>query len=254
MTVILSSPGFQVIQSLVLGCVLTGLFPLPGFCEPAKNLSQTSDIIIATFSIVAVDPQTGECGAAVASKYPAVGRVVPYVKADVGAFCTQHYHVPQWGPVAIQLLTAKNSPQQVLATLLEKDTRPDQRQLAAIDMQGNVAQHHPTGAPKQSHYWGGRSGKFYACQGNTLASSQVITAMGNAYENTKGTLADRLMAALIAGDLAGGDHRGRLAAGIRIAKSGKPGLWFELYVDKSDDAVKELMDKYQKTDHPAKGK
>ena len=142
----------------------------------------------------------------------------------------------------------------MIATLLETDLRPDQRQLAAINMQGNVAQHHPTGAPKQSHYWGGRSGKFYACQGNTLASSQVITAMGDAYEKTKGTLTDRLMAALIAGDKAGGDHRGRLAAGIQVAKTGKPGLWFELYVDKSDDAVQELMDKYQKAEHPAKGK
>lgn len=249
-----TTSGSQIVNLGLLSWALTLLFPIAGSCEPIALPSLNPETKIATFSIVAVDPETGECGAAVASKYPAVGRVVTYVKADVGAFCTQHYHVPQWGPVAIELLTEKKSPQQVIAALLETDAHPDQRQLAVINMQGNVAQHHPTGAPKQSHYWGGRSGKFYACQGNTLAGSQVITAMGDAYEKTKGTLTDRLMAALIAGDMAGGDHRGRLAAGIQVAKSGKPGLWFELYVDKSDDAVKELMDKYQKIDHPAKGK
>lgn len=75
------------------------------------------DEISATFSIVAVDPETGEVGAAVASKYPAVGSVVPYVKAGVGAFVTQHYHVPNWGPKAIDLLGEGMSPEAVLATL-----------------------------------------------------------------------------------------------------------------------------------------
>lgn len=77
--------------------------------------------------------------------------------------------------------------------------------------------------------------------------------MARAYEQTPGSLADRLMAALVAGDKAGGDHRGRLAAGIRIAKKGAEGYWLELYVDKSDDAVTELAQKYAALDHEAKG-
>ncbi len=97
------------------------------------------------------------------------------------------------------------------------------------------------------------SGRFYACQGNTLADREVIVAMAKAYEETKGSVADRLMAALVAGDQAGGDHRGRLAAGIRIAKTGEKGYWLELQVEKSDDAVNELLKKYAELKHDAKG-
>jgi uncharacterized Ntn-hydrolase superfamily protein len=97
------------------------------------------------------------------------------------------------------------------------------------------------------------SGRYYACQGNTLTGREVITAMAKAYEETGGSLADRLIAALVAGDQAGGDHRGRLAAGIRVAKPGVEGYWLELQVDKSDDAVNELAEKYAALEHAAKG-
>lgn len=97
------------------------------------------------------------------------------------------------------------------------------------------------------------TGRHYACQGNTLTGREVITAMAKGYEDTSGSLADRLMAALVAGDCAGGDHRGRLAAGIRVAKPGVDGDWFALYVDDSDDAVIELLRKYAEMDHEAKG-
>ena len=209
--------------------------------------------ISATFSIVAVDPETGECGAAVASKYPAVGKVVPFVRADLGAFCTQHSHHPPWGPRSLDLLEAGTAPEQVLGQLLSDDPRRESRQLAIIDMRGRVANHNPSAAPPRSRYWGSQAGRFYSCQGNTLAGRKVITAMARAYEETKGSLADRLMAALVAGDCAGGDHRGRLAAGIKLARRGTKGTWFELRVDKSDDAVIELLGKYVKLDHPAKG-
>ena len=209
--------------------------------------------ISATFSIVGVDPQTGVCGAAVASKYPAVGKVVPYVRADVGAFCTQHYHVPDWGERALDLLAAGGRPDGVLSELLGQDERPGQRQLAVIDMSGRAAVHNPTDAPPASRYWGAMTGRYYSCQGNTLAGRHVITAMAAAYEETDGSLADRLMAALVAGDCAGGDHRGRLAAGIRVAKRDVEGYWLELYVDRSDDAVTELAEKYASLKHDAKG-
>jgi uncharacterized Ntn-hydrolase superfamily protein len=202
---------------------------------------------------VAVDPELGICGAAVASKYPAVGKVVPYVRADAGAFCTQHWHHPAWGEQALDLLTAGQPPEEVLARLLKGDPRREQRQLAIIDMQGRAANRNPTFAGNDSSYWGAMSGKYYACQGNTLAGRDVVVAMAKAYEETKGSLADRLMAALVAADCAGGDHRGRLAAGMRLAKRGTEGYWFELYVDESDDAVVELAKKYESTDHVAKG-
>jgi uncharacterized Ntn-hydrolase superfamily protein len=207
----------------------------------------------ATFSICAVDPETGLCGAAVASKYPAVGRVVPYVRAGVGAFCTQHYHVPQWGEPVLDLLAEGKRPEEILSELLKKDKQPDLRQLGIIDMKGQAAVHNPTAAPEASRYWAAMTGRFYCVQGNTLTGRQVITEMAKAYEDTKGSFTDRLMAALLAGDAVGGDHRGRLAAGIRVAKTGAEGYWFELYVDESDDAVVELLGKYTERTHEARG-
>jgi uncharacterized Ntn-hydrolase superfamily protein len=208
----------------------------------------------ATFSIVGIDPETHTCGAAVASKYPAVGSVVLYVRAGVGGFCTQHYHVPDWGEHALDLLEQGQRPEAVLFELLRSDQRPEQRQLAIIDMQGRTAIHNPTAAPQASRYWAAMTGRHYCCQGNTLASREVITAMAKAFEETQGSLADRLVAALLAGDRQGGDHRGRLAAGIRVAKVGQKGYWFELYVDRSPDAVVDLVRAYAKQTHEAKGK
>lgn len=218
----------------------------------APRLAQAPDIT-ATFSIVAVDPDSGVCGAAVASKYPAVGKVVPYVLADVGAFCTQHHHVPKWGEPALKMLKEGKRPEAVIYELLKDDKDADLRQLAIIDMQGRAAVHNPTAAGPGSRYWGAMTGRFYSCQGNTLTGRPVIAAMATAYEETAGSLADKLIAALVAGDCAGGDHRGRLAAGIRVAKSGIDGDWLSLHVDKSEDAVIELATEYAELKHEAKG-
>jgi len=144
-------------------------------------------------------------------------------------------------------------PEQVLAELLRDDPQRDKRQLAIIDMSGRAAMRNPAQADPSGIWWGGASGKYYACQGNTLVGREVIFAMARAYEDTKGSLADRLMASLLAGDRAGGDHRGRLAAGIRVAKAGVKGHWLELDVDKSDDAVVELARAYAGLAHEAKG-
>jgi uncharacterized Ntn-hydrolase superfamily protein len=200
--------------------------------------------VSATFSIVAIDPRENECGAAVASKYPAVGRVVPHVRAGVGAFCTQHHHHPEWGERALDLLAAGRLPHQVLAELLADDDRPGKRQLGLIDMAGRTAVHNCYDADPGGWFWGATAGRHFACQGNTLAGPEVITAMARAFEGTEGTLADRLVAALVAGDRAGGDHRGRLAAGLRVARQGVDGYALELQVDQSDDAVAELARQY----------
>jgi uncharacterized Ntn-hydrolase superfamily protein len=209
--------------------------------------------LIRTFSIAAVDPEAGVCGAAVASRYPAVGKVVAHARAGVGAFCTQHQGNPKWGTPALDLLEKGKLPEEVLAELLRDDASRERRQLAIIDMKGRAAFRHPVGAPKNSEYWGGMSGKYYTCQGNTLTGREVIVAMARAYEETKGSLADRLMAALVAADCAGGDHRGRLAAGIRVCKNGVDGYWLDLHTDKSKDAVIDLLRAYVELKHEAKG-
>jgi uncharacterized Ntn-hydrolase superfamily protein len=238
--------------------VLTGVIEFQG--PPALWATERDDServgrkeVTGTFSIVAVDPETGICGAAVASKYPSVGTVVPYVRAGVGAFCTQHWHEPKWGERALDLLAEGKLPEEVLGELLRGDEHIDKRQLAIIDMRGRAANRNPANADPSGVYWGAMSGRYYACQGNTLVGRQVIVAMAQAYEETEGTLADRLMAALAAGDRAGGDHRGRLAAGIRVAKRDTPGYWLELQVDESDNAVTELVRKYAELEHEAKG-
>jgi uncharacterized Ntn-hydrolase superfamily protein len=220
-------------------------------CSAAQERGEFG--VSGTFSIVAVDPESGVCGAAVASKYPSVGTVVPYVRAGVGAFCTQHWHNPKWGERALDLLASGKLPEEVLGELLRDDKNKDKRQLAIIDMSGRAANRNPANADPGGIWWGAASGRFYACQGNTLTGPGVLVAMAKAYEETKGSLADRLMAALVAGDCAGGDYRGRLASGIRVAKTGVDGLWFELQVEKSDDAVIELLKKYAEAKHDAKG-
>lgn len=227
--------------------------------EPAPNAGRPDGAspnkfdITATFSIVAVDPENCVCGAAVASKYPAVGKVVPYVRADVGAFCTQHHHVPNWGEPALDMLQQGKRPEAVISELLRDDSNAELRQLAITDMQGRAAVHNPTNAPADSRYWMAMTGRFYCCQGNTLTGRGVVVAMAAAYEETEGSLADRLIAALIEADCAGGDHRGRLAAGIRVAKTGVEGDWLSLHVDESDDAVVELAQRYAELKHDAKG-
>ena len=200
--------------------------------------------ISGTFSIVAADPDTGSCGAAVASMFPAVSKVVPFVRPGVGAFCTQHYHRPDWGERALDLLAQGMLPESVLGELLREDDEEVKRQLGIIDIQGRSANRHPTGAAPNGVWWGGTSGRFYACQGNMLVGRQVVTAMSAAFEETSSPeLGDRLIAALRAGDEVGGDHRGRLAAGLRLAQSTDapdPHAVLSLDVDGSDAAVDEL--------------
>jgi len=221
--------------------------------EPPVGERRPEFGVVATFSICAVDPETGVCGAAVASKYPAVANVVAHVRPGVGAFCTQHWDNRRIAPQALDLLADGKPPEEVLTEILQGDKDREQRQMAIIDMTGRAANRNPIAAGIASQYWGAMSGRFYSCQGNTLTGRDVITVMAKAYEETEGSVADRLMAALIAADCAGGDHRGRLAAGIRIAKKGVDGNWLALDVDKSDDAVVELAKKYAELEHDAKG-
>lgn len=169
--------------------VLTSLAISLSVCRAGRGEELQPDFgVSSTFSIVAVDPETGVCGAAVASKYPAVGKVVPYVRAGVGAFCTQHWHNPTWGEKALDLLEAGHGVEEILGTLLKDDDRRDKRQLAIIDMQGRAANRNPADADPSGVYWGAMSGRYYVCQGNTLTGRGVVVAMAAAYEETEGNL------------------------------------------------------------------
>jgi uncharacterized Ntn-hydrolase superfamily protein len=240
--------------------LLTGCRPLPQPPPPTPpppiataTVGAAPFGVSGTFSIVAVDPETGQCGAAVASKFPAVGKAVAYARAGVGAFCTQHWHNPAWGERALDLLAEGKAPERVLAELLDGDEMSGKRQLAIIDMKGRAVNRNPDDADPGGWWWGAMSGRHFACQGNTLQGREVVVAMAQAFERTEGSLADRLVACLVAGDCAGGDHRGRLAAAVRVAKPGVEGYWFDLHVDEHDDAVVELLRRYVEMEHEAKG-
>ncbi|HYN21621.1 MAG TPA: DUF1028 domain-containing protein, partial [Thermoanaerobaculia bacterium] len=146
---------------------------------------------VATFSIVAIDPANGDLGVAVASRYFAVGSVVPWAMAGVGAVATQANVNVGYGEQAIDLLRQGLTAQQVLAKLLAEDTFPgkDGRQVAIADAKGNIAAY--TGE-KAVAWAGDRQGKTWSAQGNILAGPQVVEAMGQAFEATQGELAEKL--------------------------------------------------------------
>ena len=172
---------------------------------------------VSTFSIVAIDPQNGDLGVAVASRYFSVGSVVPWAMADVGAVATQANVNAGYGQQAIDLLRQGLTAQQVLKKILEEDKfeGKDGRQVAIVDAKGNVAAYTGPNAPK----WAGdRQGKTWSAQGNILTGHEVPEAMGKAFDATPGELAEKLFAALKAGDAAGGDSRGRQSASMLVVR------------------------------------
>ncbi len=171
----------------------------------------------ATFSIVAIDPVTGDLGIAVASRYFAVGAVVPWADAGVGAIATQAGVNVGYGPRALELLRQGLTAQQVMDKLFEEDTFPGKngRQLAIVDAKGNIAVF--TG--DAANAWRGHvKGKTWSAQGNILVGQHVVEAMGRAFDQTNDELAEKLYAALKAGDDAGGDSRGRQSASILVVR------------------------------------
>ena len=170
---------------------------------------------VNTFSIVAYDPATGDCGVTVASRYFSVGAVVPWAEAGAGCIATQANVNVGYGPRGLELLRQGFTAQQVVDKLRAGDTFPGKngRQVAVIDQQGNVASFTGPNAPN----WAvGRQGKTWSAQGNILAGPQVPEAMGRAFEATQGDLAEKLFAALKAGDDAGGDSRGKQSASMLV--------------------------------------
>jgi uncharacterized Ntn-hydrolase superfamily protein len=197
---------------------------------------------IATFSIAARDPATGELGVAVASRFFAVGVVVPWARAGVGAVATQSFANTSYGPRGLELLERGATPAEALAILTRGDADREKRQVGLVAADGASVSF--TG--KDCNPWaGGRSGRDYAIQGNILTGEPVVAAMEKAFLETRGTLAERLYASLAAGDAAGGDSRGRQSAALLVvkAKAGYGGFddrAIDVRVDDHADPFREL--------------
>lgn len=195
-----------------------------------------------TFSIVACDLNEPAWGVAVASKFPAVGAVVPWAQAGAGAIATQSYANTSFGPRGLALLAQGLSAEEVLERLLAEDDGRELRQVGIVDAQGRSA----TFTGNECFAWaGGRIGPGYAVQGNILVGPEVVEAMERAFLETSGDLPTRLYAALLAGDRAGGDRRGRQSAAIYVVKpkGGYGGFldrWIDYRVDDDADPVLRL--------------
>ena len=197
---------------------------------------------ISTFSIVARDEKTGELGVAVQSKFVAVGSVVPYARAGVGAIASQAWGNPRYGPIGLELLASGKSAMEAVDLMTSADPHRNSRQLAIIGTEGNASVF--TGS-ECLEWAGGKQGDHYAVQGNILTGSKVIEAMGRAFEDTNGTLAERMIASLHAGQKAGGDKRGRQSAALLVVREGwgYGGLtdrFRDLRVDDHPSPIKEL--------------
>jgi uncharacterized Ntn-hydrolase superfamily protein len=199
---------------------------------------------IATFSIAARDPATGELGVAVASRFFAVGAVVPWARAGVGAVATQAFANTTFGPRGLDLLAAGQPPAAVLEALLAEDAGRDRRQVGLVAADGASVTY---SGPGTTPWAGGRSGPDYAIQGNILAGEKVVAEMERVFLATrgKGSLGERLFSALAAGDRAGGDSRGRQSAALLVVRAGAGYGGFtdraiDVRVDDHADPFKEL--------------
>ncbi|PLR95876.1 DUF1028 domain-containing protein [Bacillus sp. T33-2] len=197
---------------------------------------------VNTFSIVAFDPETGELGVAVASKFLSVGSIVPWAKAGVGAIATQSWVNPVYGQRGLELMAEGKTAQETLEILTSEDVNPEVRQAGFVDAQGNSA----TFTGQECYSWaGGISGTNFACQGNILTSENVVQSMADTFKKAEGDLATRLTEALKAGEDAGGDSRGKQSAALLIVKenggyAGVTDRYIDLRVDDHAQPVKEL--------------
>jgi len=203
-----------------------------------------------TFSIAACDLERGDWGVAVASKFPAVGAVVPWARAGVGAVATQAHANVAYGPAGLALLETGAGAEEAVGSLTGADDRIGQRQLGMVDAVGGAASF--TGS--ECLTWaGGLTGEGFACQGNILTGPDVVDEMARAYRETPGELVDRLLAALVAADAAGGDRRGRQSAALLVVREDggydhRNDRYIDLRVDDHPDPLTELARLFQMYD------
>ena len=225
----------------IVGRLTLALLPAvgwPGFAgtnAPAQRC-------IATFSIVACDTATGEVGVAVESRFLAVGSVVPWAQGGVGAVATQAWGNTTYGPRGLELLARGLPPKRVVKALVDDDQDRARRQVGIVDARGRTAAH--TGQDALP-YAGHLLGEGFSVQGNSLSGPEVLQAMVNAYRAASGTLAERMLAALNAGQQAGGDQRGQQSAALLVVRraGGYAGLndrYIDLRVDDHPEPITEL--------------
>ena len=218
----------KLLCSVVFLCLLTSV------CQASP--------LVHTYSIVARDKESGQMGVAVHSHWFAVGSRVAWAKAGVGAIATQAMTNAQFGPKGLGLLTRGIPPKRALKLLLMQDKGAENRQVAIVGTKGQVAVH--TGKNCIS-YASHKSGDFFSVQANMMANDKVVPAMANAFQEKKGELAVRLLAALAAAEKAGGDIRGCQSAAMKVVaptRSGDP--WqdtiVDIRVDDNHNPIKEL--------------
>jgi uncharacterized Ntn-hydrolase superfamily protein len=232
-------------RRLILGLLLT--VAVTSVCQAQQTKTTDNQLVIPkrpvhTYSIVARDPNTGELGVAVQSHWFSVGSIVPWAEAGVGAVATQSFVDPSYGKLGLEMMRTGKSAPEALKSLLAGDEGREVRQVAMIDAQGRVdAWTGKNDIEAAGHY----IGKNFSVQANMMLSDKVWPAMARAFENTKGDLADRMLAAMDAAQAEGGDIRGRQSAAL-IVVTGKPtGMsWkdrlFDLRVDDSAEPLLEL--------------
>jgi uncharacterized Ntn-hydrolase superfamily protein len=203
--------------------------------------------VVATFSIVACDLNAAQWGVATQSKFLAVGSVVPWAEAEVGAIATQSYANPQYGPDGLALLRQGLGAEEVARRLTEADDGRDQRQLGVVDAQGRAA----TFTGSECHDWAGdRTGEGYAAQGNILVSGETVDALAETFEASKGKLlAERLLDCLAAAQSAGGDKRGQQSAALLVVEkdagyANLSDVVVDLRVDDHERPIEELRRLY----------
>lgn len=194
-----------------------------------QGISALKDPFASTFSIVGIDLENGDVGVAVQSKFPNVRPIVPWAEAGVGAIATQSFVNVQYGPKGLTLLRNGATAEEALRILIANDSARDTRQVGIIDAKGNSA----IWTGKDCFDWAGGmtatssggkgvviAGKGFAVQGNTLVGKETVEALAKTFTETKGSLADKLVAAIIAGGKAGGDRRGEQSAALLVKRKG----------------------------------
>jgi uncharacterized Ntn-hydrolase superfamily protein len=199
--------------------------------------------LVATFSIVAFDPETDSLGVAVQSKFLAVGSVVPWASAGVGAVATQAMANYNYGPHGLELMARGKTAAETIEELTSADEDREHRQVGVVDGKGTAA----TFTGSECFEWaGGITGEHYVAQGNILVGRETLEAMAGTYEVTSGDLAARLLSALDAGQAAGGDSRGKQSAALLVVREGggyggDNDRVVDLRVDDHPDPIKELI-------------
>jgi len=238
----------------LLLCTLAILAQQPVPSAPPDRLKRAH-----TYSIVAYDSATGDLGIAVQSKFPNVGGLVPWAKAGVGAVATQSLSNTDYGEKGLELIARGATAPEAMRIIMRGDTRPSQRQVGMVDAHGNAA----SWTGDSTFDWaGGRAGggvvggkgqlitgHGYAAQANIMVSDATVRNMAETFERSRGSLADRLLAALVAGQAGGGDRRGMQSAALLVVRAGAGYLgstdrYIDIRVYDAPDPIKELQRLY----------